>query len=458
MPGYANWQGLYKLEYGQLYEEGYPVGDTPLPDLAAAYLPDDLRGRAEESLTEADWQRAYHALWQVRAQGLRPDYPFVEPDDLESIIADAAPVPVLTPLSPSEYQERVKGAWFGRCAAVILGKPFEMHIDRQYIKRYLESVDAYPLNDWVPGRSEKLGMTLRNPASTRGHVQYAEPDDDIHYTILGLILVEKYGLKFSQYDVGKNIVDNIPYNWLWSCTKQAYYHWVNMTDDRPAAEQVAEFPLKLNPWREGINAAIRADFWGYISPGDPRRAGRIAFQEVTFNTTKNGTYSSMFVAGCLAAALSQHPTVETILQGGLSVIPKRSRMAAITHEVMDWYAEDGDWISVCDRIYEKYGHLPFLATLHNMAFVVLALIHGQLDYEKSITTAVMCGMDTDCTSGTAGSIVAAALGYEALPQKWIAPLNDYTKTVVADFREGSISGLVDRTVAVWQNTRDQQPG
>ena len=27
----------------------------------------------------------------------------------------------------------------------------------------------------------------------------------------------------------------------------------------------------INPWREGINTAIRADFWGYIAPADPRR-------------------------------------------------------------------------------------------------------------------------------------------------------------------------------------------
>lgn len=457
MPGYANWQGLFKLEYAQLYEEGYLVGNSYQPTLAAAFLPDDLRGVPEERLTEADWERAYWSLWKTREKGIRPDYPFTEPDDYDSIIADAAPVPALEPLSDAEYAERIKGAWFGRCAAVILGKPFEMHIDHNYIRKYLESVDAYPLEDWVPGYSEKLGVTLRNPASTRGNVHYAEPDDDIHYTILGLMLVEKHGLNFSKYDVGKNILDNIPYNWLWSCTKQAYYHMVNMTADRPVEEQVAEYPLKLNPWREGINAAIRADFWGYISPGDPRRAAKIAHKEVTFNTTKNGTYSSMFVAGCLAAALSKNPTVETIIQGGLSVIPKQSRLAAITAEVQDWYAQDGDWLPVCDRIYKKYGHLPFLAALHNMAFVVLGLVHGQLDYHKTITRTVMCGMDTDCTSGTAGSIVAAALGYNALPQKWIAPLNDYVKTVVADFREGSISSLVDRTVAVWQKTRNQQP-
>ena len=92
-------------------------------------------------------------------------------------------------------------------------------------------------------------------------------------------------------------------------------------------------------------------------------------------------------------------------------------------------------MSVCDRIYDKYGHLPFLHSLHNMGFVVLSLIHGQLDYSKTITTAVMCGMDTDCTSGTAASIVGAGSGIQ---RPWTSagstPFNDHVKTVVRRLR------------------------
>ena len=61
------------------------------------------------------------------------------------------------------------------------------------------------------------------------------------------------------------------------------------------------------------------------------------------------------------------------------------------------------------------------------AFVVLSLHHGQLDYSKTITTAVMCGMDTDCTSGTAASIVGAAVGYDGLDKRWIEPFNDHVQ-------------------------------
>ena len=456
MPGFANWKNLFALEYQQLYEEGYAIGDAREPDFRALYLPASVReAQDHESLTEADWEAAYKNLWALREHGIRPDFPFVEPNDFESIIADAAEPSSLQPLDAASYAERINGAWHGRIAGVVLGKPFEMRLDRKFIKRYLESVDAYPLDDWTPRHSPALNFTLRNKASTLGNIAYAEPDDDIHYTILGMMLLEERGFNFSKLDVANNHLRNIPYHWLWSCTRQSYYHMVNLRADRPVDEQIDEFPTKINPWREGINTAIRADFWGYIAPSDPRRAARIAWREVTLNAVKNGIYSSMFVAGALSAALSQNPTVESILAGGLSVIPRRSRLAHIVREVREWHAMDGDWVSVCDRIYEKYGHLPFLHALHNMGFVVLSLLHGRLDLGKTITTAVMCGMDTDCTSGTAGSIVGAAVGFEGLEKRWIEPFNDQVRTVVAGFGHGTISGLVERNVTLWHKLRDE---
>jgi hypothetical protein len=332
-----------------------------------------------------------------------------------------------------------------------LGKPLEMGFNRLKIKEYLESVDSYPLNDWVPSRSEKLNITLRTDCvpSTKGNVSYMQADDDVHYTILALLLAEKKGLNFSKLDVGMNWLDNIPYHWFWCASRQAYYHLINMTNNRPLEEQVDEIPYKLNPWRECIDGQLRGDFWGYITPGDPRKGSYYSYKDCSFSLIKNGVYGGMFVTGCLSVALSKEPTIEKIIQGGLSVVPRNSRFSEMVKNVTTWYNEYMEWIPVCDKIYEKYGHLPFAGTLNNMAIVVLSLLHGNLDFTKTITTAVMCGIDTDCTSGTAGSIVGAAIGFNELDQRWIAPLNNTVKSVVADFGEGRITDLVERTIAVY---------
>lgn len=438
MPGYAGWKTLYKNEYLQLREEGYPVGDAPEPDT--------------DDRTEAQWEAAYRELWKVRDRGMRTDYPYEEPDALEEILEGAGEMPHLKPLTFNRYRERISGAWFGRCAGVVLGKPLEMELNRRRIREYLESVDAYPLDDWVPARSEPLGMELRQDCvpSTRGNVAYVQPDDDIHYTILALLLAETKGYGFSTYDVGINWLDNVPYHWFWCASRQVYYHLVTMTEGRPKQEQVDEMAIKLNPWRECIDGQLRGDFWGYINPGDPIAAARLCHNDCALSLVKNGKYGGMFVAGCIAAALTVEPTIERIIAGGLAVIPKRSRLAETVRTVVGWYEEEADWISVCDRIYERWGHLPFAGTMNNLAIVVLALVHGDLDFTRTITTAVMAGIDTDCNSATAGSIVGAAVGYDGLDRRWIDPLNDTVKTAVAGFGEGSISELAERTVRLYR--------
>lgn len=455
MPGYANWKTLYKEEYLQLFEEGYLVGNNPKPDMMEEYLPfpADVRGELkEDSISEEDWEKAYWNLWRIREKGIRSDFPYIEPERYDEIIGAAGELPVLEPMGSEEYVERIRGAWYGRCAAVILGKPLEMGFSRIQIRDYLESVEAYPLNDWVPARSEKLNITLREDCiySAKGNVKFVQPDDDIHYTILALLLAEKKGMDFTTLDVGMNWLDNIPYHWFWCASRQTYYNLVNMTDDRPKQEQVNEMPTKINPWRECIDGQLRGDLWGYINPSDPHAAAELAHRECSLSLIKNGIYGGMFVAGCIAAALSKNPTVETIIGGGLSVIPQKSRLAGAVKDVVVWYSKEKAWIPVCDKIYEKYGHLSFAATMNNIAIVVLALLHGQLDFTRTITTAVMSGIDTDCNSATAGSIVGAAIGYGKLNQRWIAPLNDTVKTVVADFGEGRISELVQRTIEVYK--------
>ena len=89
-----------------------------------------------------------------------------------------------------------------------------------------------------------------------------------------------------------------------------------------------------------------------------------------------------------------------------------------------------------------------LLQLPRVWLVTVALVHGGLDSERTSTTAVMAGMDVDCNGATAGSICGAALGYDRLPQRWIEPLHDTVKTVVAGYGQGTISGLAARTVAL----------
>lgn len=447
MPGYANYKTLYKEEYNCLKDEGYDVDKFVCPIASAKeFLPFPTECDSYEGDDPKMWQKAYENLIKVKDKKIREDYPYVEPNDFDGIMRETGEMPDLAPLTDGEYKERLSGAFFGRCAAVILGKPLEMGLDYKYIKEYLESVGEYPLNDFVSAYSEKLNKRLREDCiySTKGNVKFAQPDDDINYTLLALRLAEKHPDGFRKSDVGWNWLDNIPYHWCWCASRQAYHSMVCLDDTEDVEKQIDEIPNKLNPWRECIDGQIRTDFWGYIHPADIKSACRDAYTDCSFSLTKNGIYGGMFVAGAVAGAMSGNPTVEKIIKSGLASIPEKSRLHETVTDVCKWYKESGKWESVCEKIYEKYGHLSFAATLNNMAIVTLGIIAGDLDYTKSITIATMCGIDTDCNAGTVGSIIGAAVGLSKIEEKWYKPLNNTIKSTVADIRECKITDIIDR--------------
>ena len=95
-------------------------------------------------------------------------------------------------------------------------------------------------------------------------------------------------------------------------------------------------------------------------------------------------------------------------------------------------------------------------SLHNMAFVVLSLIHGttRLQQDHYYRGYVRYG-HRPVLPALPPSIVGAAVGYDGLDKRWIDPFNDHVKTVVAGFGHGSISGLVQRNIDLWEKLRNE---
>ena len=102
--------------------------------------------------------------------------------------------------------DRIRSAWQGRISGCILGKPLEVlsfERGREGIEAYLRQGDAWPLRDYVPAVH---GVTLRSDAAAccRGHFSRAEPDDDINYSVLALLILEAYGDAFDTSDVARS--------------------------------------------------------------------------------------------------------------------------------------------------------------------------------------------------------------------------------------------------------------
>ena len=91
------------------------------------------------------------------------------------------------------------------------------------------------------------------------------------------------------------------------------------------------------------------------------------------------------------------------------------------------HASGLDWEAARDEIEQAYGHYGFVHTINNAAVVAAALLWGEEDFTKVIGLAVQGGWDTDCNGATAGSAFGARYGTAAIPERWVAPLNNHLR-------------------------------
>jgi len=371
----------------------------------------------------------------------KADFPYVEQLDLHGIRAarPSGPRKMKVTLSDDELHDRIYGAWLGRCAGCLLGKPVEGW-RREKIEEYLRLAGAYPLKNYFPviiPVPEGYPPNLAQNRCMLGNIEHMVRDDDTDYTILNLHVLEAHGPNFTTKDVGEEWLTRLPYKLVYTAERVAYRNLINGISPPASATY-------RNPYREWIGAQIRADVWGYVTPGMPEFGAELAYRDAVLSHVKNGVYGEMFVSAMLSATFATSD-IEEIISIGLSEIPGRSRLAEVVKDVVAWSKKFADWRDAWNKTMEKYGHYHPVHTINNAAMVLLGLLYGEKDYEKSITISVMGGLDTDCNGATTGSIVGALLGAKALPRKWIRPLNNRIESYVVGFNDCRISDLSQRT-------------
>ncbi|MDR1303703.1 MAG: ADP-ribosylglycohydrolase family protein [Verrucomicrobiales bacterium] len=399
---------------------------------------------------------ARRLLERIRCAPLGVEENRHEPSTLEEIKRDRPIDPdIVSPPKPTRavYEDKVYGAWLGRCCGCLLGQPVEGW-RRARITGLLRETDNYPIARYI---SSDIGAALREKYGIKddGHVYGSlkinwvnnitcmPEDDDTNYTVIALKIMERYGRAFTSDDVAQTWLQALPA--LRACTAEraAYRNllngiWPPLSADRD------------NAYREWIGAQIRADFWGYINPGDPTTAAEYAWRDARVSHVKNGIYGAMFCAAMLAhAAVSDN--VEDLIARGVDEIPGDSRLTEGINQVFEWRNDRNrtrTWEDVIERLHQQYneknpyhwGH-----TIPNAMICAIALLWGERDLAKTIGIAVSAGFDTDCNGATTGSIIGMLHGARQLPSAWTAPLNDGLKSGIDGFGQVKISELAQRT-------------
>ncbi len=401
----------------------------------------DVRPHAKEAVSQL---RAVQQ--RVEKLGPPPGLRKAEPIELEAIRALRPRGPRKLPLklSDAELHDRMLGAWLGRAAGCMLGIPCE-GMSKQAIRSAARALgQRYPLSgywglDPKPANADgkHYGLTPRRKF-LKGNMDRIGTDDDLTYTLLGLLVLEDYGIDFDVADVGDAWLRYLPI----ACTAERVA--LDNLKKGIAPPQTARVD---NPYQEWIGADIRSDPWGYAAPGLPEVAAELAYRDASVSHVMNGTYGEMFFSAAIAAAFALDD-VEEVLRVALTEIPRDCRTAETVRETIAWCDRDGDWDVTTERILKKYAGMAGAHTLNNAALTVAGLLYGKGDYQKTIALTVMGGVDTDCTGATAGSIFGAMVGAKRLPRKWTRPLGDRAESYLIGRRAWRSSDVARRFCAI----------
>ena len=385
-----------------------------------------------------------------------------EPNDLDAIRAlrPAGPRELTWQPSDAELLDKLHGAWTGRCVGCSLGKPVEgrgMQRDaeehltgRKSIKAYLQKRGDWPLTDYFSSRDAGDGDTTGRGHCDRETVDCMLPDDDIHYTLVGLGVLEEVGFDFTWEDVGRFWLGHIPIGAICTAEAQAILNVQNVSrrggDVQAGPHWVRRY---RNPYREWIGAQIRADGWAYACAGNPERAAELAWRDAHWTHERNGIYGEMMFAAMIAASFVESD-LDALLDIGLSEIPRDCRLARWVTCCREWMADIGDWETCMDRLEAELGTMHVVHTINNALICLIGMHYGGLDTTHTPAVAVMCGLDTDCNGATVGSIVGAIAGRADFGGKLAARLNDRLRANVVGYQDVSIRSLAERSAALWQ--------
>lgn len=439
-PQYANihdWEfysSNLRTEYQQSIEEGLDIETYKDVFSAAARLPKDEHKK-----------KIGDTLFEIIINAKQKEgYPYIEPSDHESI-KDLRKPYSYKKNTITNLESKIHGAWMGRICGCMLGKTVE-GIRTDELIPFLKETENYPMHRYIlqSDLSDEILNKYEFPFASRNYADAIDgmpPDDDTNYTVLYQEIIHKYGKDFTPFDVSRA--------WLYYQPKDAY-----CTAERVAfcnfvkGYEPPESAIYKNPYREWIGAQIRADYFGYINPGNPELAAEMAWRDASISHTKNGIYGEMFVAAMLAVAAETN-NIKDIIFGGLAEIPHTSRLYEEIMLVLNGF-ENGVSQSDCFKtIHEKYDEHcahDWCHTISNAMIVAASLLYGEGDYGKSICMSVETGFDTDCNGATVGSILGMSNGIESIPEYWTKPINDTLYTSIFGIDSVKISDRVKLTL------------
>lgn len=310
----------------------------------------------------------------------------------------------------STYADKVRGCWFGKCLGGSAGAP----------------VEGFKKVEGVSSFREIIDVTL--------------PNDDLDIQLLWVELLQKKGPYFGREELAKM--------WEEKCTYffSEYGYFMKNYKRGILPPLSGEFN---NPFfKEGEGCPIRSEIWGVVFPGNPDRAAEYAQMDAQLDHAANSEWAEMFLAAAESMAFFEND-VAKLIEDAMVYVPADSKLARCVRLVQACHAKGMPWKMTAQQVRNQFGHPDFTNSIQNMGFVVLSLLYGEGDMEKTVDICLLCGADTDCTAATAGSIIGIIHGYAAMPEDLKEMVADsFVMGVPVEREDNSLTSLTADTVRV----------
>ena len=319
--------------------------------------------------------------------------------------AAAAP-PTERRLAVREYVDRMKAGWIGQMAGVGWGGPTEFKF-----KGTIMPEEQMP--NWNPGMINQFGQ------------------DDLYVEMTFLGTLEQHGLGVSARQAGIDFA------------KSGYRLWHANEAGRNNLRRGVAPPdsghPQFNKHADDIDYQIEADYSGLIAPGLPNVAIALGEKFGHLMNYGDGLYGGQFVGGMYTEAFFETDLAE-IVRAGLRCIPAESQYAEMVRDVLKWHDENpDDWTKTWQFVEDKYhkdpqythglcsgpggpGAFSIDAKL-NGAYIILGLLYGRHDPDKTILISTRSGQDSDCNPSNAAGVLFTTIGFERLPERFKSALN-----------------------------------
>jgi hypothetical protein len=293
-------------------------------------------------------------------------------------------------LPRAEYEDRVKGAWYGQIIGTLLGFPFEHKVaSREWISRLDRKLDAIPV------------------------------DDDYYYELVALRAFEKYGPSLTVDQLGEQWKENNAGSW--GSSEQT-----RLLLARGVKGSETGHPRYNKLWFS-IGPQFSADIYGMLAPGDPRKAAALARRLARINGWAEGLDGAVFVASMVSAAFdSKDP--RQIVERAAALIDARSPYRQCIDQAIALARAGKSFDDVAQAVQDRW-HLEYPATnnaVANGGIVAASVWFGGGDYLKTLNLAFRGGdfTDADCNAANAGAVVGAMKGTAAIPRELLDQVGD----------------------------------